>query len=102
MSAEALALLEAISLKRAELRCCERLDGRSRMWNLHEHSHPYFELLLFPEGKARIEAGGRSLEASPFDLVIYPPGLHHTEHLDLDRRQELICLWVDLGPSPRF
>ena len=102
MSVDALALLEAISLKRAELRFCERLDNHSRVWDLREHCHPYFELLLFLDGKASIEAGGRVLDVSPSDLVIYPPGLHHTEHVDLERRQEIVCLWADLGPCPRF
>jgi AraC-like DNA-binding protein len=34
--------------------------------------------------------------------VIYPPGLLHAEHLELGRRQEIICLWADTGPTPRF
>jgi len=102
MSADLLALLDAVSLRRAELRLCERFDGQNRMWNVEEHCHPYFELLLFLEGEAGIEAGGRSLDASPSDLVIYPPGLPHTEHVDRDRRQQIICLWADLGSCPRF
>ena len=37
-----------------------------------------------------------------FDVVIYPPGLEHAEHLDLRHRQEIICLWADTGPTPPF
>jgi len=102
MPADVLALLDTVGLKRAELRLCERLDGRSRMWNGEEHCHPYFELLLFLEGEAGVEAGARSPDISPSDLVIYPPGLPHTERVDRDRRQEIICLWADLGSCPRF
>ncbi len=102
MLAETLAFLQAISLERAELKFCERFDDRSHIWNLQRHSHPYFELILFLEGKASIDAGDEALEVAPFDVVIYPPGLPHTERLDEARRQEIICLWADLGPCPRF
>ena len=102
MSLDALGLLESISLKRADLRYCERLDQHSRRWNAGEHSHPYFEFLLFLEAPATVSAGGRSFEVAPFDLVLYPPHLPHTEHLDPSRPQAVTCLWADLGPCPRF
>jgi len=95
-----LAFLESISLDRAELKFCERFDEQSRIWNFEKHSHPYFELILFLEGKANIHAGDDSLDISLFDVLIYPPGLLHTEQLELGRRQEIICLWADLDPAP--
>jgi AraC-like DNA-binding protein/mannose-6-phosphate isomerase-like protein (cupin superfamily) len=97
-----LAFLESISLDRAELKFCERFDEQSRIWNFEKHSHPCFELILFLEGKANIHAGDDSLDISLFDVLIYPPGLLHTEQLELGRRQEIICLWADLGSCPRF
>jgi AraC-like DNA-binding protein len=97
-----LAFLESISLDRAELKFCERFDEQSRIWNFEKHSHPYFELILFLEGKANIHAGDDSLDISLFDVLIYPPGLLHTEQLELGRRQEIICLWADLGSCARF
>ena len=92
-----LAFLESITLERAALQFCERFDDKSRIWNFQRHAHPYFELIFFLEGKANIDAGEDSLDISLFDVLIYPPGLLHTEHLDLARRQEIICLWADLG-----
>src|SRR5437899_5464078 len=97
-----LAFLESISLDRAELKFCERFDEQSRIWNFEKHSHPYFELILFLEGKANIHAGDDSLDISLFDVLIYPPGLLHTEQLELGRRQEIICLRADLGSCARF
>ena len=97
-----LAFLESISLDRAELKFCERFGEQSRIWNFEKHSHPYFELILFLEGKANIHAGDDSLDISLFDVLIYPPGLLHTEQLELGRRQEIICLWADLGSCARF
>ncbi len=97
-----LAFLESISFERASVRFCERFDEQSRIWNLQKHSHPYFELIFFIEGKANIEAGPDSLDISLFDVLIYPPGLFHLEHLDLERRQEIICLWADLGSCAPF
>ncbi len=97
-----LAFLESITLERAALQFCERFDDKSRIWNFQKHAHPYFELIFFLEGKANVDAGEDSLDISLFDVLIYPPGLQHTEHLDLARRQEIICLWADLGGCARF
>lgn len=97
-----LAFLESISFERAAVQFCERFDDKSRIWNFERHSHPYFELIFFVEGKASIDAGADSLDVSLFDVVIYPPGLLHTERLELERRQEIICLWADLGPCATF
>jgi AraC-like DNA-binding protein len=101
-SRAALEFLEGLSLERAALPWCERFDDRSKIWNFQKHSHPYFEFIYFLEGKASIDAGADHLGATLFDVVIYPPGLLHTEHLELGRRQEIICLWADLGPSAEF
>jgi AraC-like DNA-binding protein len=97
-----LAFLDAVTLERAALQFCERFDDKSRIWNFQKHSHPYFELIFFLEGKANVDAGDDSLDISLFDVLIYPPGLLHAEHLDLARRQEIICLWADLGSCPHF
>ncbi len=101
-ASDTLRFLESISLTRAALQFCERFDDRSRIWNFQRHSHPYFELIYFLEGKANIDAGDDSLDISLFDVLVYPPGLPHTEHLALGRRQEIICLWADLGECGAF
>jgi len=94
--------LEQVPIDHATLQFCERFDEQSRIWNFDTHSHPYFELILFIEGKANIDAGAEIVNVLGFDLVIYPPGLLHAEHLELGRRQEIICFWVDTGPTPVF
>jgi AraC-like DNA-binding protein/mannose-6-phosphate isomerase-like protein (cupin superfamily) len=94
--------LVSVPVERVHLRFCERFDEQSRIWNLDCHSHPYFELIFFLEGKADIDAGHETVNVRGFDVVIYPPGLLHTEHLDLSHRQEIICLWADTGPCPPF
>lgn len=94
--------LSTISADHATLQFCERFDEKSRIWNFNKHAHPYFELLFFLEGKANIDAGSESVDVLGFDVVIYPPGLEHAEHLDLRHRQEIICLWADTGSAPAF
>lgn len=79
------------------LRFCERFDEQSKIWNLKDHSHPYLELIYFIEGKARVETGGKTLDVAIFDLLVYPPGVVHREILDATSRQEIICLWLELG-----
>jgi AraC-like DNA-binding protein/mannose-6-phosphate isomerase-like protein (cupin superfamily) len=93
---------EQVSIDHATLQFCERFDEQSRIWNFDTHSHPYFELIFFLEGKANIDAGSETVNVFGFDVVIYPPGLLHAEHLELGRRQEIICFWVDTGPTPVF
>jgi AraC-like DNA-binding protein/mannose-6-phosphate isomerase-like protein (cupin superfamily) len=94
--------LAETNTEHATLQFCERFDEESRIWNFSKHSHPYFELIFFLEGKANIDAGDESVDVLGFDVVIYPPGLEHAEHLDLRHRQEIICLWADTGPTRRF
>ena len=94
--------LAETNVEHATLQFCERFDEQSRIWNFNKHSHPFFELIFFLEGKANIDAGEESVNVLGFDVVIYPPGLEHAEHLDLGRRQEIICLWADTGPTPSF
>ncbi len=94
--------LAETNVEHATLQFCERFDEQSRIWNFNKHSHPFFELIFFLEGKANIDAGEESVDVLGFDVVIYPPGLEHAEHLDLRRRQEIICLWADTGPVRSF
>lgn len=94
--------LAETNVEHATLQFCERFDEQSRIWNFNKHSHPFFELIFFLEGKANIDAGEESVDVLGFDVVIYPPGLEHAEHLDLRRRQEIICLWADTGPTRSF
>lgn len=94
--------LAETNVEHATLQFCERFDERSRIWNFDKHSHPFFELIFFLEGKANIDAGDESVDVLGFDVVIYPPGLEHAEHLDLRHRQEIICLWADTGPTQSF
>ena len=94
--------LASIDVDHALLQFCERFDETSRIWNFSKHAHPFFELIFFLEGKASIDAGAESVDVLGFDVVIYPPGLEHAEHLDLRHRQEIICLWADTGPTPAF
>jgi AraC-like DNA-binding protein/mannose-6-phosphate isomerase-like protein (cupin superfamily) len=94
--------LAEVNVEHATLQFCERFDDRSRIWNFKKHSHPFFELIFFLEGRANIDAGDESVDVLGFDAVIYPPGLQHAEHLDLSQRQEIICLWADTGPTRSF
>src|SRR5271169_6239992 len=94
--------LKSLCFDHAIAKWCERFDGRSSIWNFQRHSHPFFELIFFIEGKAKIDVGHESIDISLLDVVVYPPGLPHQEHLDMGSRQEIICIWADLGPCLPF
>jgi len=75
---------------------CERFDERSNIWNFEEHCHECIELIYFLYGNARVITGGTSVQASFYDMIVYPKGKPHTESLQFDHHQEIICLWVDV------
>lgn len=81
------------------LQFCERFDESSKIWNLKEHAHPFLELIYFIEGKARVASDGNTLDVTLYDLLAYPPGVAHQETIDLGSRQEIVCLWLDLGTA---
>lgn len=75
---------------------CERFDEKSNIWNFVRHKHECIELLYFLYGNAEVTAEETSMQASFYDIVIYPKGMYHTEHLKFDGHQEIICVWVDI------
>ena len=75
---------------------CERFDERSNIWNFQEHKHDCIELIYFLYGNARVITGQTSVQASFYDMIVYPKGMLHTESLQFDHHQEIICLWVDV------
>ena len=75
---------------------CERFDERSSIWNFNEHCHDCIELIYFLYGNARVITGGKSVQASFYDMIVYPKGKPHTESLQFDHHQEIICIWVDV------
>lgn len=94
--------LASISFDAPILTFFERFDGQSRIWNFQRHSHSLFEFIYFIEGKAHINAGVSTLEASLSDLVVYPPNVPHLEQLEQAIKQEIYCFWVDIGPTTAF
>lgn len=94
--------LASLSFADARVLFCERFDERSEIWNFTRHRHPVFEMIYVVDGCVDIRAGSDAIGVSDYDVLVYPPGLAHLEHLEIDRRQDIICLWVDAGASPPF
>ncbi len=94
---EALLFLREAGKGSISLKFCERFDEKSRIWNLKKHSHTYLEIIYFIEGRASVATGRDILDVALFDLLVYPPGVTHREVLDSTSRQEIICLWLELG-----
>jgi AraC-like DNA-binding protein/mannose-6-phosphate isomerase-like protein (cupin superfamily) len=99
---EALRFLREAGAGSISLKFCERFDEKSKVWNLKEHSHPYLEIIYFIEGKARVATAGDIFDVALFDLLVYPPGVTHRETLDTTSRQEIVCLWLELGRRARL
>ena len=71
-----------------------RFNEKSDIWNFIPHRHDFFELLFFLHGNAQISLGERSVYATFSDVLLYPPRTEHTEHLQINHRQEIYCLQV--------
>ena len=87
---------EQINRAQTPVLFCERFDERSNIWNFKEHKHDCIELIYFLYGNARVITGQTSVQASFYDMIVYPKGMLHTESLQFDHHQEIICLWVDV------
>ncbi len=87
---------EAIDRSNTPVLFCERFDERSSIWNFKVHTHDCIELIYFLYGNARVITGETSVQASFYDMIVYPKGKPHTESLQFDHHQEIICLWVDV------
>lgn len=75
---------------------CEQFDEKSSIWNFEGHKHDCIELLYFLFGNAEVTAAEKIVQASFYDMVIYPCNVYHTEHLQFNHHQEVICIWVTI------
>jgi YesN/AraC family two-component response regulator len=87
---------EALEQVETPVLFCEQFDERSDIWNFSRHKHDCIELLYFLYGNAEVKAADTCTEATFYDIVIYPKGMFHTEQLQFNHHQEIICLWVDI------
>ncbi len=86
----------ALSKVKPRILFCEQFDEKSSIWNFEEHKHDCIELLYFLYGNAEVTAKEKIVQASFYDIVIYPRGVYHTEHLQINHHQEVFCIWVDI------
>ena len=62
------------------------------------HTHPYAELLILLEGKARVFDGENERDITPGDIVIIEPGEPH----GFKNTGETPLRQIDIHASPRF
>lgn len=96
MKMDTLQFLRAASDGQVSLKFCKRFNQDSKIWNFHEHSHPYLELLYFFDGRASVATRDDTIDVALYDLVVYPPGVTHRESLDSSIHNEIVCLWIEL------
>ena len=64
---------DALSKTKPRIFFCEQFDEKSSIWNFEEHKHDCIELLYFLYGNAEVTAREQIMQASFYDIVIYPP-----------------------------
>jgi YesN/AraC family two-component response regulator len=87
---------EALEKVETPVLFCERFDEKSNIWNFERHKHECIEMLYFLYGNAEVTTPDTSMDATFYDIVIYPKGMYHTEHLQFNHHQEIMCVWADI------
>jgi len=87
---------ESMSSKSPKILFCEQFDEQSSIWNFERHKHECIELLYFLYGNAEVVTTDKKVQASFYDIVIYPRNTYHTEHLQFNHHQEVICVWAEI------
>lgn len=91
--------LNSIDIDSARLVFCEKINEKSNIWNFNRHSHDFTEYIFILDGKMQIEVPGKKITKALYDLVIYPKGVRHQEHVNLLEHQEIICLGISAPSS---
>ncbi len=87
---------QALNKSDIQVMFCEQFDEKSEIWNFKRHKHDFIEMLYFVCGSAAVYSDDTPVDASFYDIVIYPKGMYHQEQLSPNRHHEVICLWVDV------
>ena len=87
---------EGLSKVKPHILFCEQFDEKSSIWNFERHKHDCVELLYFLYGNAEVRTTEKIVQASFYDIVIYPSNTYHTEHLQFNHHQEVICIWAEI------
>lgn len=56
------------------------------------HVHPYTEIWIVRQGRARITAGGETIEAGPNDIAVVGPNVPHGFKNIGEGRLEIMCI----------
>jgi AraC-like DNA-binding protein len=54
------------------------------------HRHPVYEVILLIAGRSQVTVGGTTRMAGPGDLLVFPPGLIHQEHVQRGPLQQVV------------
>lgn len=69
-------------------------------WMFPAHTHAYWEFIYFLRGTGRIDIPQGTLHPQQYHLVVYPPGLPHSEITDPTDPEETIFFGVEVVGSP--
>ncbi len=69
-------------------------------WEMPVHTHQCWEFVYFLRGTGRIEMPHATIRPQQYHVVIYPPGLPHSEVSDPINPEETIFLSVDAQGTP--
>lgn len=91
--------LNSTDIENAKMVFCEQIDEKSNIWNLNKHSHDYTEYIYILDGKMSIDVPGKKITKALYDLVVYPKGVRHQEHVNLLEHQKIICIGISATSS---
>lgn len=69
-------------------------------WMLNSHTHTFWEFIYFLRGTGRIDIPQGTIRPQQYHLVVYPPGLPHSEITDPVDPEETIHFGVEVTGFP--
>jgi len=68
------------------------IDDVERLWNPHEETFPYYEVVYVCSGSLRMWLAGKAISGSKGDIFIVKPGVRHREESPPGKTSQLLCL----------
>ncbi len=88
-----------LDIENARLRSAWRIYADAN-WSFPPHEHVHWEFIYFVRGSGRIDIPHATLRPKAYDLVIYPPGMVHSEWSSQVDPEVTLCFVVEIPGDP--
>lgn len=84
-----------LEIDRAQLRSAWRIHADAN-WSFPPHEHEHWEFIYFVRGSGQIDVPHATLRPRAYNLVVYPPGMRHSEQSSNIDPEVTLCFVVEI------